>query len=92
MTGLMRLPNHDMTFMNKTESSKFAEVVHSEIIGGDESIGQLFYEGRPQGGRFYGNDEQIREQAKSYISALKVHLASEYQRLYPTGLELRIWD
>lgn len=78
--------------MNKTEASRYVEQVHGTIIGGDHSTGELFHEGRSQSHRFYGSDSEIREQAIAHIETMKTRLGAEYRRLYPNGLELRIWD
>ncbi len=78
--------------MSKTETARYIETVSGIIIGDIYSTGQLFHEGRPQGGRYNGTDAEIREQAIAYVETLKARLGDEYRRLYPSGMELRIWD
>lgn len=79
--------------MNKTEASQFIESVSGCIVGDHHSTGQIFHEGRPQSGHFNGTtDADIREQAKAHVVTLKARLGPEFARLYPNGLELRIWD
>lgn len=78
--------------MNKTQLSQFVDVVNGTVIGDMYSTGQLFNEGRPQGPRFIGNDDEIRQKAQAYADRLKTQLGAEYRRLYPNGMELRIWD
>jgi len=69
------------------------EIVSGEIIGDIYRTGQLFNDGRPQGPRFNGdNDADIRQQAQAYADRLKSQYGPEYARLYPQGMELRIWD
>lgn len=83
----------DVTNMNKPESSRYLESVQGTIIGDIYSTGQLFLDGRPQGPRFNGStDAEIKEQALRYIESLKERLGDEYKRLYPQGMELRIWE
>jgi hypothetical protein len=77
--------------MNKTDLSKYVEEVRGVIIGGDHSTGQLFYEGRPQSGMFYGTEEEVNTEARARADKLKHRLGDEYRRLYPKGLELRIF-
>lgn len=64
--------------MNKSEPNKYS--------------GQLFHDGHPQGPRFNGTREEIRDQAQTFANTLKINLGDEYKRLYPNGMELRIWD
>jgi hypothetical protein len=79
--------------MNKTESAKYIEEVRGNIIGDQWVTGQLFKEGRQQGPQFIGdNDSDVREKAIAYVGELKTRLGAEYARIYPDGLELRIWD
>ncbi len=79
--------------MSKTEASRFVECVQGEIIGDSWSTGQLYHQGRPQGPQFSGNDAEIRQQAATQVARWKAAYGSvEYTRLYPNGLELRIWD
>lgn len=80
--------------MNKTESANYIEDVSGEIIGDYEPacFGQLYNENRPQGPRISGpSSESIREQAQAYCFKLKAQYGPEYQRLYPNGMELRLW-
>jgi hypothetical protein len=79
--------------MNKTESAKYIEEVRGTIIGDQWVTGQLFNDGRAQGPQFIGdNDESVRAKALAYVEQLKLRLGTEFQRLYPLGLELRIWN
>jgi hypothetical protein len=78
--------------MNKTQSAQYIEDVHGTIIGDTYSTGQLFYEGRPQGPRFSGTEKEVRDAALSYFDKLKTELGPEFRRLYPAGLELKIWE
>lgn len=82
--------------ISKTEAARFSEEVRGTIIGECDSCrrGQLFLDGRPQSRDFMGEtDLDIRNQALAYIETLKSRLGmTEYKRLYPSGMELRIWD
>lgn len=79
--------------MNKTESAKYIENVRGVIIGDYQVSAQLYHENREQGPRFHGdNDADVRAKAEAYVEQLKTRLGAEYRRLYPNGMELRIWD
>lgn len=79
--------------MNKTEANQYIEVVSGTIVGDFQVSAQLYHQGREQGPRFHAdNDAQARVKAQEYVEQLKVRLGSEYRRLYPNGMELRIWD
>ena len=79
--------------MNKTEASRYIESVNGTIIGDYWSTGQLFYENRTQGPRFTGaDDDSIIEQARAYAARLRAEYGAEYDRLYPLGLTLRIFN
>jgi hypothetical protein len=71
------------------------EIVNGTIIGeiGPAMRGKLYHNGRPQTEWMVGNsDTEIREKALVVIEKMKADLGPEYARLYPDGLELRIWD
>ena len=69
------------------------EITNAVIIGDTHTTGQLFHEGRAQGPRFIGStDAEVRAQAQEYVDHLKAAYGREYKRLYPNGMELRIWD
>jgi hypothetical protein len=82
--------------MNKTESLRYIETVNGTIIGDVDASqrGQLFHQGRAQGGVFTAaTDAELVTIAKVKAEAMKqIYGSSEYARLYPNGLELRIWD
>jgi hypothetical protein len=71
------------------------EIVTGTVIGeiGPVMRGKIYYAGRPQTEWIFGNyDSEIREKAVMIIEKMKAELGQEYARLYPNGLELRIWD
>jgi hypothetical protein len=71
------------------------EIVSGTIIGelGPTMRGKLYHNDRPQTEWIFGNyDEEVREAALGIIGKMKTDLGPEYARLYPAGLELRIWD
>ena len=71
------------------------EIVSGTIIGelGPTMRGKLYHNHRPQTEWILGNyDEDIRVKAQNIIEKMKTDLGPEYVRLYPVGLELRIWD
>jgi hypothetical protein len=71
------------------------EIVNGTVIGeiGPIMRGKLYHEGRYQSAWIFGNyDSEIRENALALIEKMKAEQGPEYARLYPNGLELRIWD
>jgi hypothetical protein len=71
------------------------EIVNGTIIGelGPTMRGKLYHKGRYQSSWILGNyDAEIREKALVVIGKMKSDMGAEYGRLYPNGLELRIWD
>lgn len=79
--------------MNKTEASRYVENVRGVIIGDQWKTGELFHEGRSQSQQFIGaNDAEVKTKAIAHVETMKARLGADYRRLYPNGLELRIWD
>ena len=71
------------------------EIVNGTVIGeiGPAMRGKLYHENRPQTEWIFGNyDSEIRAKALVMIEKMKAEQGPEYGRLYPSGLELRIWD
>ncbi|MFH1664894.1 MAG: hypothetical protein ABIA77_01985 [Candidatus Omnitrophota bacterium] len=71
------------------------EIVNGIVIGelGPIMRGKLFHKGRYQSEWMFGNyDTEIREKALAVVEKMKAAMGDEYRRLYPDGLELRIWD
>lgn len=71
------------------------EIVNGTVIGelGPAMRGKLYHNGRHQSEWIFGNyDAEIREKALVIVCKMKSDLGAEYTRLYPTGMELRIWD
>ena len=72
------------------------EMTEATIIGGDFKTGQLYYDGRPQGGRFHGNtDTEIWAKAKAMKNELRAQWTPEWFNGHFTNAEkweLRIWD
>jgi hypothetical protein len=64
------------------------------IVGDAVKTGQLFYDGRAQGGQFIAdNDAGLRIIAHRRKQKLRRDLGPEFDRLYPADIwELRIWD
>jgi hypothetical protein len=77
-------------------AEKFGLHITDAVIVGDYwKTGQIFYDGRPQGGNFIAaNDCALREIAKSRKRDLCNQLGREFDRLFPDPSlwELRIWD
>ncbi len=63
------------------------------IIGGNYQMGKLFKDGvQCISKTFYGTGEEIEAEARKYIEEYKVRLGAEYKRLFPNGMELRIYN
>ncbi len=77
------------------EGMTMIEYVNGTVIGelGPTMRGKLYHNGRYQSEWMFGNcDVEIREKALAVIEKMKSELGAEYKRLYPNGIELRIWD
>lgn len=67
--------------------------VSGVIIGGNYIAWRLFYDGRPQGGKQYTDDDATAlAQASARIDELKATYAGYPCYLYPSDLwEVRLW-
>ena len=71
------------------------EDVNGTVIGEILMIGQVFYDGRPQGPQVYGIDgQEIRENAERVINYLKKDCGQALNYIYPdeSAWELRIYQ
>ncbi len=74
------------------------EHVSGIVVGEFTNLASLWYNGREQFGPKYvpvgpGGDAEALEWAKARIVKAKAEMGeNEYKRLYPNGLELRIYD
>ena len=69
------------------------ESVRGTIVGGQYLVGKLYLNGKLSIDRsFIGDtDAEVKAAAEKYLSDLKSSIGPEYERLYPNGLELRIY-
>lgn len=72
------------------------DVVRGTIIGGAYVSGQLWANGRSQGNQIHAETEtELKQKAEEAVKKLRKQLepcAGEFARLYPNGIELRIYD
>ena len=71
----------------------FTDDIRGTIIGGDDFTGQIFYDGRPQKGRFYGvNKDELVAKAGYTIRQIKKECGEAFELIYPNqSWELRIF-
>jgi hypothetical protein len=71
------------------------DIVRGTVIGPIEMQGQLFYEGKPQGGTFQGEtDQELKREAGRRKNAIRRDCGRAFEIIFPNlgGWELRIWD
>jgi len=71
------------------------EDVNGQVIGNIETVGQVFYENRPQGPQLYANDSiELRGYAEKAISRFKHECGDAVNLIYPneSAWELRIYQ
>lgn len=71
------------------------EEVNGIIIGGNDPVGQLFYEGRAQGPSFNGdNDPDLQAIGEYHYNKIKEDCKAVFYSIYPNkaGWEIRMFN
>jgi hypothetical protein len=73
------------------------ESVSGVVIGGGRPSGRLYYEGRPQGGRFIGDTEDdVEAKGREALADIKRECGRAFYEIYPnravSAWEIRIYS